>query len=250
VITMPCVIAALLSNPIGPSDGLASEPIARGYELVAQGLYYYRCLRDFGGGRATPSQVDCLLGEPPSGCCLGSYNSWRYPLLGLEFLCTEGKGAGEEGTIVAVRRMPPMVPPGASDAEGKDIRALQGFWELDSVEVGGKKEKPPRSGNLCLVIEGDHLVICDGGVAVGFCYKLQRSENRTAISLSLPDPDENAQLQKGVGVLELAPYILYAFDGDKLRIAWGKAEHLKDGFGSKNITVMTLTHFRPKDNRK
>jgi hypothetical protein len=246
VISMSGVVAVLLAHPAGPPEASGSELFRRGYELVGKSLYYYRCLMDLGHGKATPSQLYFLLGEPGAGCCLGSYESWRYPLLGLEILCRGSKVIGQEETIVAIRRMPPMVPPGASDAEGKDIRALQGIWEPDCIEEGGKKHKP---GTL-LLIEGDHFIFCGGGVAIGFCYKLQRSENRHTISLSLPDPDENAQLQKGTGIGEVHPHMLYSVDGDKLRIAWGKAEHLKDGFSGRNISVMTFTRFRPKEGTK
>jgi hypothetical protein len=246
VISMPCVVAVLLAHPAGPSEASGSELFGRGYGLVGKSFYYYRCLMDLGHGKATPSQLYFLLGEPGAGCCLGSYDSVRYPLLGLEVLCRGNNVIGQAETIVAIRRMPPMVPPGASDAEGKDIRALQGIWESKCIEEGGKKDKSTK----VLVFEGDHFIICGGGVALGFGYKLQRSEHRNTISLSLPDPDENAQLQKGTGIGEIPPHMLYSIDGDKLRIAWGKAEHLKDGFSGKNIPVMTFTRFRPKEGTK
>jgi uncharacterized protein (TIGR03067 family) len=247
MIAISCIIATLLPMSAGPSAATVWEWIARGHEFVAHCLYGWRCVADFGRGNATAAQLAFLIGEPADGFCLGSRIHFRYPNFGIDVVCKEGPGAVVDvARVIAIRRFPPLIPDRLSDAERKDMTALQGTWELCCTEENGKKEELPKLFRTYMLFEGDHVILVGGGVALGFLYKVNPAGKRKTLRVSLPDPDDEERFFGKDGAGKALRHVLYSLSGDTLRITLRAKSDAKDGTGGKRVVTQTFKRLPPQ----
>lgn len=98
-------------------------------------------------------------------------------------------------------------PPKADDA-AKELKRLQGTWEMVGLEVNGEEVPAKKLAGTTLTIRGDKYITKVKDTAREVTFKLDPKSEPKAIDMYFPDGVEAAKLSKGI----------YQVDGDTLKV--------------------------------